>query len=52
MNEAEGKYKAIQEKLMTISEETQALHPQCISLKADVQAKRKAVNEAEVGKKL
>ncbi|XP_054035855.1 structural maintenance of chromosomes protein 6 [Dryobates pubescens] len=48
VNEAEGKYKAIQEKLMKIGEEAQALHPQCISLKADVQAKRKAVNEAEV----
>ncbi|NXN74821.1 SMC6 protein, partial [Himantopus himantopus] len=48
VNEAEEKYKAIQEKLITISEEAQALHPQCVSLKADVQAKRKAVNEAEV----
>ncbi|KFW88443.1 Structural maintenance of chromosomes protein 6, partial [Phalacrocorax carbo] len=46
--EAEEKYKAIQDKLITISEEAQALHPQCISLKADVQARRKAVNEAEV----
>lgn len=51
VNEAEEKYKAIQDKLITISEEAQALHPQCVSLKADVQAKRKAVNEAEVGKK-
>ncbi|NXO49385.1 SMC6 protein, partial [Aramus guarauna] len=48
VNEAEEKYKAIQDKLITISEEAQALHPQCISLKADVQARRKAVNEAEV----
>ncbi|NXW63626.1 SMC6 protein, partial [Eurystomus gularis] len=48
VNEAEEKYKAIQEKLIAISEEAQALHPQCISLKADVQARRKAVNEAEV----
>ncbi|NXJ38160.1 SMC6 protein, partial [Ciconia maguari] len=48
LNEAEEKYKAIQDKLITISEEAQALHPQCISLKADVQARRKAVNEAEV----
>ncbi|XP_069706565.1 structural maintenance of chromosomes protein 6 [Phaenicophaeus curvirostris] len=47
VNEAEEKYKAIQDRLITISEEAQALHPQCISLKADVQAKRKAVNEAE-----
>ncbi|NXG57818.1 SMC6 protein, partial [Hemiprocne comata] len=48
VNEAEEKYKAIQDKLITISEEAQALHPQCISLKADVQARRKAVHEAEV----
>ncbi|KFQ40091.1 Structural maintenance of chromosomes protein 6, partial [Mesitornis unicolor] len=48
VNEAAAKYKAIQDKLITISEEAQALHPQCISLKADVQARRKAVNEAEV----
>lgn len=51
MNEAEKKYKAIQDKLIAVSEEAQALHPQCISLKAEVQAKRKAVNETEVGKK-
>lgn len=51
VNEAEKKYKAIQDKLITVSEEAQALHPQCISLKAEVQAKRKAVNETEVGKK-
>ena len=50
VNEAEEKYKTIQEKLVTISEEAETLHPQCISLKADVQARRKAVNEAEVGK--
>ncbi|KAF1410160.1 Structural maintenance of chromosomes protein 6, partial [Spheniscus humboldti] len=48
VNEAEEKYKVIQDKLITISEEAKALHPQCISLKADVQARRKAVNEAEV----
>ncbi|NXJ29006.1 SMC6 protein, partial [Dicrurus megarhynchus] len=48
VNEAEKKYKAIQDKLITISEEAQALHPQCISLKAEVQAKRKAVNETEI----
>ncbi|KFZ64173.1 Structural maintenance of chromosomes protein 6, partial [Podiceps cristatus] len=48
LNEAEEKYKAIQGKLITVSEEAQALHPQCLSLKADVQAGRKAVNEAEV----
>ncbi|KAK2520159.1 Smc6 [Columba livia] len=48
VKEAEEKYKAIQDKLITINEEAQALHPQCVSLKADVQARRKAVNEAEV----
>lgn len=51
VKETEEKYRAIQEKLVTVSEEAQGLHPQCISLKADVQARRKAVNEAEVGKK-
>ncbi|NXY58024.1 SMC6 protein, partial [Callaeas wilsoni] len=48
VNEAEKKYKAIQDKLVKVSEEAQALHPQCISLKAEVQAKRKAVNETEI----
>ncbi|NWT19870.1 SMC6 protein, partial [Vireo altiloquus] len=48
VNEAEKKYKAIQDKLITVSEEAQALHPQCTSLKAEVQAKRKAVNETEI----
>uniref|UniRef100_A0A674HPR2 Structural maintenance of chromosomes protein 6 n=1 Tax=Taeniopygia guttata TaxID=59729 RepID=A0A674HPR2_TAEGU len=48
VNEAEKKYKAIQDKLITVSEEAQALHPQCISLKAEVQAKRKTVNETEI----
>ncbi|NXC62076.1 SMC6 protein, partial [Aleadryas rufinucha] len=48
VNEAEKKYKALQDKLMTVSEEAQALHPQCISLKAEVQAKRKAVHETEI----
>ncbi|NXB80389.1 SMC6 protein, partial [Donacobius atricapilla] len=48
VNEAEKKYKAIQDKLITVSEEAQALHPHCISLKAEVQAKRKAVNETEI----
>ncbi|XP_025900654.1 structural maintenance of chromosomes protein 6 isoform X1 [Nothoprocta perdicaria] len=47
VNEAKEKYKAIQDKLEKISEEAQALHPQCISSKADVQAGRKAFNEAE-----
>ncbi|NWR59730.1 SMC6 protein, partial [Bucorvus abyssinicus] len=48
VKETEEKYKEIQEKLITVSEEAQGLHPQCISLKANVQARRKAVNEAEV----
>ncbi|NXG00563.1 SMC6 protein, partial [Sakesphorus luctuosus] len=48
VEEAEKKYKAVQDRLETVSEEAQALHPQCISLKAEVQAKRKAVNEIEV----
>ncbi|NXT12484.1 SMC6 protein, partial [Prunella fulvescens] len=48
VNEAEKKYKAIQHKLITVSEEAQALHPQCISLKAEVQAKRKTVHETEI----
>ncbi|NXD68852.1 SMC6 protein, partial [Eolophus roseicapillus] len=41
-------YTAIQDKLIRINEEAQALHPQCTTLKADVQARRKAVNETEV----
>ncbi|KFP71985.1 Structural maintenance of chromosomes protein 6, partial [Acanthisitta chloris] len=48
VNEAEKKYKAIQDKLVAVHEEAQALHPQCTSLKAEVQARRKAVSEAEV----
>ncbi|NXA78790.1 SMC6 protein, partial [Thryothorus ludovicianus] len=48
MNEAEKRYKALQDKLIKVSEEAQALHPQCMSLKAEVQAKRKAVNETEI----
>ncbi|NXL92475.1 SMC6 protein, partial [Alectura lathami] len=48
INEAEEKYKTIQEKLVTISGEAEVLHPQCISLKAEVQTRRKAVNEVEV----
>ncbi|XP_019392917.1 PREDICTED: structural maintenance of chromosomes protein 6-like isoform X2 [Crocodylus porosus] len=47
VNEAEKKYEVIRDKLEKISEETQALKPQCISLKEDVEAKRKAHNEAE-----
>ncbi|XP_066170860.1 structural maintenance of chromosomes protein 6 [Sylvia atricapilla] len=48
VNEAEKRYKAIQDKLISVSEEAQALHPQCITLKAEVQAKRKAVHETEI----
>ncbi|NWW81143.1 SMC6 protein, partial [Climacteris rufus] len=48
VNEAGEKYKAIQDKLITVSEEAQALHPRCISLKAEVQAKRKSVHETEI----
>ncbi|KAM6279637.1 structural maintenance of chromosomes protein 6 isoform 2-T2 [Porphyrio hochstetteri] len=48
LKEAEEKYKAIQDRLIAVSEEAQVLHPQYVSLKADVQTKRKAVNEAEV----
>ncbi|NWU24222.1 SMC6 protein, partial [Dyaphorophyia castanea] len=48
VNEAEKKYKAIQDRLVTVSEEAQTFHPQCISLKAEVQAKRKAVHETEI----
>ncbi|XP_071404409.1 structural maintenance of chromosomes protein 6 [Pithys albifrons albifrons] len=48
VKEAEKKYKAVQDRLETVTEEAQALHPQCISLKAEVQGKRKAVNEIEV----
>ncbi|XP_025065793.1 structural maintenance of chromosomes protein 6-like isoform X1 [Alligator sinensis] len=47
VSEAEKKYEVIRDKLEKISEETQALKPQCISLKEDVEAKRKAHNEAE-----
>ncbi|OXB84396.1 UNVERIFIED_CONTAM: hypothetical protein H355_010823 [Colinus virginianus] len=48
INEAEEKYKAIQEKLITVNGEAEALHTQCVSSKAEVQTRRKAVNEAEV----
>ncbi|NXJ83163.1 SMC6 protein, partial [Trogon melanurus] len=48
VKEAEEKYKALQEKLLTISGEARALHPQYVSLKVDIQARRKAVSEAEL----
>ncbi|XP_029451811.1 LOW QUALITY PROTEIN: structural maintenance of chromosomes protein 6 [Rhinatrema bivittatum] len=48
VNEAEEKFKAMQDKLEKINEEAQALKPQCISLKGDVQATKRAYNEAEV----
>ncbi|XP_052559975.1 structural maintenance of chromosomes protein 6 isoform X2 [Tympanuchus pallidicinctus] len=48
VNEAEEKCKAIQEQLITVNGEAEALHTQCMSSKAEVQTRRKAVNEAEV----
>ncbi|XP_048794301.1 structural maintenance of chromosomes protein 6 [Lagopus muta] len=48
VNEAEEKCKAIQEQLITVNSEAEALHTQCMSSKAEVQTRRKAVNEAEV----
>uniref|UniRef100_G1NMM1 Structural maintenance of chromosomes protein 6 n=1 Tax=Meleagris gallopavo TaxID=9103 RepID=G1NMM1_MELGA len=48
VNEAEEKCKAIQEKLITVNGEAEALHTQCMSSKAEVQTRRKAVNEAEL----
>uniref|UniRef100_A0A2K6GZB3 Structural maintenance of chromosomes protein 6 n=1 Tax=Propithecus coquereli TaxID=379532 RepID=A0A2K6GZB3_PROCO len=48
LNDAEKKYKDIQDKLEKISEETNARAPECMALKADVTAKKRAYNEAEV----
>ncbi|XP_012859301.1 structural maintenance of chromosomes protein 6 [Echinops telfairi] len=48
LNEAERKYKEIQDKLEKISEETNARAPECLTLKADLTAKKRAYNEAEV----
>lgn len=42
------KYKDIQDKLEKISEETNARAPECMALKEDVIAKKRAYNEAEV----
>lgn len=49
VNEAEEKYKTIQDQLKKIHEEAQLLQPQCVSLKSELQARRRAYNEAEVG---
>ncbi|KAF5917321.1 hypothetical protein HPG69_008393 [Diceros bicornis minor] len=48
LNEAEKKYKDIQDKLEKISQETNARAPECLALKADVTARKRAYNEAEV----
>ncbi|KAF3826368.1 hypothetical protein GH733_008893 [Mirounga leonina] len=48
LNEAEKKYKDIQDKLEKISQETNARAPECMALKTDVTAKKKVYNEAEV----
>ncbi|ELW71999.1 Structural maintenance of chromosomes protein 6 [Tupaia chinensis] len=48
LNEAEKTYKDIQDKLEKISQETNARAPECMALKADVTAKKRAYNEAEV----
>ncbi|XP_032285924.1 structural maintenance of chromosomes protein 6 isoform X4 [Phoca vitulina] len=48
LNEAEKKYKDIQDKLEKISQETDARAPECMALKTDVTAKKRVYNEAEV----
>uniref|UniRef100_A0A8C0N936 Structural maintenance of chromosomes protein 6 n=1 Tax=Canis lupus familiaris TaxID=9615 RepID=A0A8C0N936_CANLF len=48
LNEAEKKYKDIQDKLEKISQETNARAPECMALKTDVTAKKRVYNEAEV----
>lgn len=48
LNEAEKKYKDIQDKLEKISQETSARAPECMALKADLTSKKRAYNEAEV----
>ncbi|XP_036118642.1 structural maintenance of chromosomes protein 6 isoform X3 [Molossus molossus] len=48
LNEAENKYKDIQDKLEKISQETNARAPECMALKADVTAKKRDYNDAEV----
>ena len=52
LNEAEKKYKDIQDKLEKISQETNARVPECMALKADLTSKKRAYNEAEVREKL
>ncbi|KAM4867526.1 structural maintenance of chromosomes protein 6 isoform 1-T1 [Thomomys bottae] len=48
LNDAENKYKDIQDKLEKISQETNARAPECMALKADLTAKKRTFNEAEV----
>ncbi|KAM5292461.1 structural maintenance of chromosomes protein 6 [Ctenodactylus gundi] len=48
LNEAEKKYKDIQDKLEKISQEADARTPECRALKADVTAKKRNYHEAEV----
>ncbi|XP_023384272.1 structural maintenance of chromosomes protein 6 [Pteropus vampyrus] len=48
LHEAEKKYKDIQDKLEKISQETNARAPECMALKEDVIARKRAYNEAEV----
>ncbi|KAF6106337.1 structural maintenance of chromosomes 6 [Phyllostomus discolor] len=48
LNEAENKYKDIQDKLEHISQETNARAPECMALKADLAAKKQTYNDAEV----
>lgn len=48
LNEAEKKYKDIQDKLEKISQETKARAPECMALKTDVTVKKRVYNEAEV----
>ncbi|XP_059501608.1 structural maintenance of chromosomes protein 6-like isoform X1 [Stegostoma tigrinum] len=47
VNEAEEHFKTIQNQLQKITEEAQALRPQCSTLKDDVQRKNKACKETE-----
>nr|XP_020028189.1 structural maintenance of chromosomes protein 6 isoform X2 [Castor canadensis] len=48
LNDAENKYKDIQDKLEKIIQETNARAPECLALKVDLTAKKKTYNEAEV----
>uniref|UniRef100_A0A4W3I3H4 Structural maintenance of chromosomes protein 6 n=1 Tax=Callorhinchus milii TaxID=7868 RepID=A0A4W3I3H4_CALMI len=49
VSEEEEKFKAVQDRLQKITEETQVLGPQRTALKEDVQSKNKAYKETEVG---